>query len=131
MSAIAFVLGVYPALLVTLHALWGDRPAPDPVRAGRAGTVLLVIALLGNPTVFEAYKDVYRGIRYAKEMRMRFDVLAARAGDRTLDLRFESISRPPRTLFATDIGTDPSNFRNRCLADYYAVRSVTLGPAAR
>ena len=47
--AIAFVLGVYPALLVAMHALWGDRPAPDPVRAGRAGNRLARHRTAGQP----------------------------------------------------------------------------------
>ena len=47
------------------------------------------------------------------------------------DITVESLSRPPRTLFATDIATDPGNFRNQCLSEYYQVKSIRLGAPAR
>ena len=60
-------------------------------------------------------------------MRARFAEIdaAAKRGDR--EITMTSISRPPRTLFATDITSDPKNFRNSCLGSYYGFDTVKLG----
>jgi len=123
-----FLLGWYPCVVVLGHALLGDRRLEPPRPFVWCVTALLLFGLVGSPNAFEAYKDVYRGIRYRQEMMARVDLIrSARASGRT-DVDVPSLSRPPRTLFATEITTDAGNFRNRCLAEYYGFRSIRLGP---
>lgn len=126
--ALVFLLGWCASAVVIAHAVHGDRPPPSPRQATLAAGALLVLALLGSPTIFEGYKDVYRGYRFAKEMRARFALLELHRGDVARDIALASLSRPPRTLFATDIGTDRADPRNVCVAWYFQLRSVTLGP---
>jgi len=60
-------------------------------------------------------------------MRVRRAVLQAARERGDTDIVIASLSRPPRTLFATDLETDPNNFRNQCMREYYQVRSIRLG----
>ena len=53
-------------------------------------------------------------------------IRAAKARGDT-DVVLPSLSRPPRTLFVTEITTDPANFRNHCFAEYHGFRSIRLG----
>jgi Family of unknown function (DUF6056) len=112
------------------HFAFGDRLPSASDRRIRVAGALLVIGLLGSPNIFEAYKDVYRGYRYDKELRERFDMLRTYQGDATKEVTVPSISRPPRTLFATDFVTDPRNIRNACASEYFGVKSITLGAPA-
>lgn len=121
------LLGWYPSFIVLAHFLAADRLSLPDRRWVSLATGLLIVSLLGAPTIFEGYKDVYRGYRYDQEMRQRFARLQAAADQGETDLVAESISKSPRTLFATEISTDSQNFRNQCLRDYYQVKSVRLG----
>jgi len=126
-TGLVFVLGWYPSFVVLAHYWFGERAAlTNEIRTRIAGALLLV-SLLGSPNIFEAYKDVYRGHRYAKEMRERFDMLRLNQGDGAMEVTVGSISRPPRTLFATDFVTDSRNFRNSCASEYFGVKSINLG----
>lgn len=122
-----FLLGWFPTALIVSHYLLGNAPAPSGRLAWSAPVAVLAISLAGSPNVFEVYKDSYRGYRYWKEMQVRFAALelAQQSGDR--DPVVTSISRPPRTLFATELTTDPANFRNVCMAGYFGLQSVRLG----
>ena len=122
-----FLLGWYPSFLIVGNFLAADKVNNHGKRFMLAAMILLLVSLLGAPNVFEGYKDIYRGYRYTKEMRVRFAEIdaAAMRGDREITLT--SISRPPRTLFATDITSDPKNFRNACLGNYYGFDAVKLG----
>ena len=123
-----FLLGGYPSFIILGHYLVGDRLLDLNNRRWMAlAATLLLVHLLGTPNVFEAYKDVYRGYRYDQEMRVRRAVLQAARERGETDIVVASLSRPPRTLFATDLATDPNNFRNQCLREYYQVRSIRLG----
>jgi Family of unknown function (DUF6056) len=129
--ALVFLLGWYPSFVVLAHYGFGDRIVPATEGRMRLAGVLLLVSLLGSPTIFEAYKDVYRGYRYDKEMQARFAMLRSVQGNSALDVTVGGISRPPRTLFATDFVTDPRNFRNSCASEYFGVRSITLGAPAK
>ena len=123
-----FLLGGYPSFIILGHYLVGDRLQHLNNRRWLAlAAMLLLVHLLGTPNVFEAYKDVYRGYRYDQEMRVRRAALQAARERGETDIVVASLSRPPRTLFATDLETDPNNFRNQCLREYYQVRSIRLG----
>jgi len=123
-----FLLGGYPSFIILGHYLVGDRLQDLNNRRWLAlAATLLLVHLLGTPNVFEAYKDVYRGNRYDQEMRVRRAALQAARERVETDIVVASLSRPPRTLFATDLATDPNNFRNQCLREYYQVRSIRLG----
>lgn len=122
-----FILGWYPTFIIIVHFLVGDKIQAADQRLVSFAMVLLIISLLGAPNIFEAYKDVYRGYRYDQEMRLRFSAIQVAKDRGETEIIVDSLSRPPRTLFATDITTDPNNFRNQCLRDYYEVNSIRLG----
>lgn len=128
---LVFLLGWYPSFVVLAHSWFGDSASSATDRRVHVAGALLVIGLLGSPNIFEAYKDVYRGYRYDKEMQARFAMLRSVQGSAAMDVTVESISRPPRTLFATDFVTDPRNIRNACAADYFGVKSITLGAPSK
>lgn len=129
--ALVFLLGWYPSFVVLAHYGFGDKLLPANEGRLRAAGALLLVGLLGSPMVFEAYKDVYRGYRYDKEMRARFALLRSVQGNPAMAVTVGSISRPPRTLFATDFTTDARNFRNTCASEYFGVESITLGAPAK
>lgn len=122
-----FLLGWYPSFLILGNFLAADHIRNHGKRLMLTTMILLLVGMLGAPNVFEGYKDTYRGYRYAKEMQARFAQIdaAIQRGDKEITL--SSISRPPRTLFATDITSDPKNFRNACLGTYYGFDTVKLG----
>lgn len=122
-----FLLGWYPCVVVLGHALLGDRFLEPPRPFVWCVTALLVFGLIGSPNAFEAYKDIYRGFRYRQEMMARLDLIRSARASGRMDVEVPSLSRPPRTLFATEITTDTRNFRNMCLSDYYGLRSIRLG----
>lgn len=124
---LVFLLGWYPCVVVFGHALLGDRRPEPPKPFIWCATALLVLGLIGSPNAFEAYKDIYRGYRYRQEMTARLDFIRSAIASGRMDVEVPSLSRPPRTLFATEITTDARNFRNKCLADYYGLRSIRLG----
>ena len=126
-----FMLGWYPTFIIIVHFLVGDKIQIADQRLISLATVLLIISLLGTSNIFEAYKDVYRGYRYDQEMRQRFSAIHVAKGRGETEIIVDSLSRPPRTLFATDIATDPNNFRNQCLREYYEVNSIRLGSTTK
>lgn len=122
-----FLLGWFPAALITGHYLLRNMPAPSGSLTLAIPAVVLAVSLAGAPNIFEVYKDTYRGYRYWKEMQARFDLLEQARKSSNPDAIVPSVSRPPRTLFATELSTDPANFRNACMASYFGLRSVRLG----
>jgi hypothetical protein len=64
-------------------------------------------------------------------MNERFTAIQAAKQRGETEIAVGSISKPPRTLFATELATDPGNFRNRCMSEYYGLDSINLGPPAR
>lgn len=121
------MLGWYPTFIIIAHCLAGDKIQRVDQRLVSPALVLLIISVLGTPNIFEAYKDVYRGYRYDQEMRQRFSTIQAAKDRGETVIIVDSLSRPPRTLFATDLATNPNNFRNQCMRDYYEVKSIRLG----
>lgn len=122
-----FLLGGYPTFIILAHR-WAGAAGGLADRRWRApAAALLLVSLLGTPNVFEGYKDVYRGYRYAQEMQARNAAIAVALQRGEQDIAVASLSRPPRTLFATDIATDPDDFKNLCLQQYYRVHSIRLG----
>ena len=128
---LVFLLGWYPSFIIIAHFLAGDNIQIADRRLIPPAMALLIISLLGTPNIFEAYKDVYRGYRYNQEMRERFSVIQAAKDRGETEIMVDSLSRPPRTLFATDIETDPNNFRNQCMREYYEVKSIRLGSSTK
>jgi len=126
-----FLLGWYPSFIILVHFLGGDKIHISDRRLVAPAAALLLISLLGAPNVFEAYKDAYRGYRYAQEMSERFTAIQAAKQRGETEIAVGSISKPPRTLFATELATDPGNFRNKCMSEYYGLDSINLGPPAR
>jgi hypothetical protein len=122
-----FLLGWYPSFLILGHFIAGDGIRNLGGRFVLAAMALLLVSMMGTPNVFEGYKDAYRGYRYASEMRERFAAIEAakKRGDKEITLA--SISRPPGTLFAADLTSDPKNHRNVCLGEYYGFNAVRLG----
>ncbi len=128
---LSFMLGWYPSFVILFHFLAGDKIQIIKHRMVQLAGVLLIIGLLGTPNVFEAYKDVYRGYRYDREMDERYSAIRKAKDRGEKHIVVDSLSRPPETLFATDISTDPGNHRNQCMRDYYEVDSIKLGDDAR
>ncbi len=124
-----FLLGWFPTALIVGHYLLGNNPAPSGQLAQPLLVAVLAISLAGSPNVFEVYKDSYRGYRYWKEMQARFSTLELARNGADRNAVVASISRPPRSLFATELATDPANFRNACMAAYFGLQSVRLGNA--
>ena len=124
-----FLLGWFPTALIVGHYLLGNGTAPSGRLAWSVPAVVLAISLVGSANVFEVYKDSYRGYRYWKEMQVRFAALELARQGTDRNPVVASISRPPRTLFATELSTDPANFRNVCMATYFGLQSVRLGTA--
>ena len=122
-----FLLGWYPSFMILAHWMMGNKIAGNNYLI-RPALVFLIISLLGTPNTFEAYKDVYRGYRYDQEMRERINAIYAAKQRGEMEITVNSLSRPPRTLFATDLATDFRNPRNQCLSEYLKIRSITLGP---
>jgi len=122
-----FILGWYPSFVILFHFLVGDKIQIIKHRMVQVAVVLLIMGLLGTPNIFEAYKDVYRGYRYDREMDERYSVIRKAKDRGETDIVVDSLSRPPETLFATDISTDPRNHRNQCMREYYEVDSIRLG----
>ena len=89
--------------------------------------LVLGLSIVGSQTIVEAFKDTYRGLRYWREMSARMDLIKEAKNNAILDIEVPSLSRPPRTLYTTEITTDPNNFRNSCLAEYYGLRTIVLG----
>lgn len=126
-----FLIGWPPSFVIIAHWLMGDNTGGYDRRLVAPALALLVVSLLGMPNVFEGYKDAYRGYRYGQEMQARIaDIQKAKQQGET-EITVASLSRPPRTLFATEIATDPGNFRNQCLSEYYQIKSIRLGASAR
>lgn len=125
---ILFLLGWYPSFVILAHYLGGAQVIRNPsARAHDGWVMLLVLSLVGAPNVVEACKDSYRGLRYWREMSARHAMIREAQDVGMTDLVVPSLSRAPRTLFTTEITTDPNNFRNACLAEYYGLRSIRLG----
>ena len=122
-----FMLGWYPSFVIAAHWLAGPAVLKTKESVRLAATVLLLIGIIGAPNVFEGYKDTYRGYRYAQEMNERFAAIEAARRHNEREIILNTISRPPRTLFAADLTTDPANHRNACLAQYYGFDKVRLG----
>ena len=126
-----FLIGWPPSFVIIAHWLMDDNAGCHDRRWIAPALALLMVSLLGTPNVFEAYKDAYRGYRYGQEMQARIaDIQKAKQQGET-EIMVASLSHPPRTLFATDIATDPGNFRNQCLSEYYQIKSIRLGASAR
>lgn len=126
-----FLLGWYPSFIILAHFAVGQKIPLDDRRLIQPAIVLLIISLLGTPNIFEAYKDTYRGYRYAQELQDRFAAIQAAKDRGETDIVVDSISKPPLTLFATYLETDPNNFRNQCVSEYYQVKSIRLGSTAK
>jgi len=125
-----FLIGWPPSSVIITHWLMGDNSTFYGRSWVAPALALLIVSLLGAPNVFEAYKDTYRGYRYGQEMQARIaDIQKAKQQGET-EIMVASLSRPPRTLFATEIATDPDNFRNQCLSEYYQVKSIRLSTPA-
>ncbi|MDS4030452.1 MAG: DUF6056 family protein [Candidatus Contendobacter sp.] len=126
-----FLLGWYPSFIILAHFTVGQNIPFDDRRLIQPAIVLLMISLLGSPNIFEAYKDVYRGYRYAKELRVRFDAIQAAKNRGETEIIVGSISKPPLTLFAAYLETDPGDFKNQCMSEYFEVKSIRLGSPAQ
>ena len=126
-----FLLGWYPSFIILAHFTVGRKIPFDDRRLISPALVLLIISLLGSPNIFEAYKDVYRGRRYAQELRDRFATIQAAKNRGETEIVVDSISRPPVTLFAAYLETDPENFINQCMSEYFEVKSIKLGSPAK
>jgi len=126
-----FLLGWYPSFIILAHFTAGQKIPLDDRRLIQPAIVLLMISLLGSPNIFEAYKDVYRGYRYARELRDRFDAIQAAKNRGETEIIVGGISRPPLTLFAAYLETDPGNFKNQCMSEYFEVKSIRLGSPAQ
>lgn len=124
-----FLLGWFPSFIIFTHYLMGEKIKVIVDRRWiRTAVVLLMISLLGSPNIFEAYKDAYRGYRFAQEMRDRIHTIQTAKDRGETNITVGSLSRPPRTLFAAYLETDSRAMRNQCMSDYYGVQSITLGP---
>ncbi|MDG4596353.1 MAG: DUF6056 family protein [Candidatus Contendobacter sp.] len=126
-----FLLGWYPSFIILAHFTVGQKIPLDDPRLIQPAIVLLMISLLGSPNIFEAYKDVYRGYRYAKELRVRFDAIQAAKNRGEAEIIVGGISKPPLTLFAAYLETDPGDFKNQCMSEYFEVKSIRLGSPAQ
>ncbi|MDG4552551.1 MAG: DUF6056 family protein [Candidatus Contendobacter sp.] len=126
-----FLLGWYPSFIILAHFTVGRTIPLDDRRLIQPAIVLLAISLLGSPNIFEAYKDTYRSSRYARELRDRFDAIRAAKNRGETEIVVGGISRPPLTLFTAYLETDPENFKNQCMSEYFEVRSIRLGSPAR
>lgn len=124
---LVFLLGWYPSFIIVFHYVAGDYVAKFSDFSRRMAVLALVLSIVGSPTVVEAFKDSYRGLRYWREMSARMDLIKEAKNNAIVDIEVPSLSRPPRTLFTTEITTDPNNFRNSCLAEYYGLRTIALG----
>jgi hypothetical protein len=124
---LAFLIGWYPSVVVLYHRFLPAWPPSFSHFAMRWALALLVVGLVGAPNVVEAFKDVYRGYRYHREMSARLALISESKARGNHGLEVPSISRPPRTLFATELTTDTSNFRNSCTAGYYGLPWIRLG----
>lgn len=122
-----FMLGWYPSFIILAHFLAGPRIQQLDGGIRFMATALLLISLIGAPNIFEAYKDTYRGYRYAKEMNERFAAIESAKKRGETEITLSTISRPPRTLFATELTSDPNNFRNSCMSEYYELKAIRLG----
>jgi hypothetical protein len=125
-----FLLAWFPSATILTHWLAGDGLARYAGRLRVPALLLLAVSLLGAPNNFEAFKDAYRGYRYYREMAERREVIRAAKASGQADVVVPSLSRPPRSLMATEVTTDPHNHRNACLAEYYGLRSIRLGSEA-
>jgi len=52
---------------------------------------------------------------------------AKRRGETEITLG--TISRPPKTIFAADLTSDPNNHRNACMSEYFELKAIRLGTA--
>ena len=119
-----FLLGWYPSFIIVFHYAAGELAGNFVEPFKRLLVAALVISMVGAPNIFEAFKDSYRGIRYWREMNARMSLI--REASPLANLKVPGLSRPPRTLFTTDITSDPNNFRNTCLAEYYGLKSISF-----
>ncbi|HRZ51595.1 MAG TPA: DUF6056 family protein [Candidatus Contendobacter sp.] len=126
-----FLLGWYPSFIILAHFTVGRKIPFDDRRLIPPAIVLLIISLLGSPNIFEAYKDVYRGYRYAQELQDRFDTIRAAKNRGETEIIVHSISKPPLTLFAAYLETNPHDMRNQCMSEYFEVKSIKLGSPAK
>ena len=126
-----FLLGWYPSFVILAHFIAGESIHKLGGGLTLPIAAFLLVSLVGTPNVFEGYKDAYRGYRYSNEMRERFVAIEATKQRGETEITLGSISRPPRTLFAADLVTDPNNPRNACMSEYYGLKAIRLGAPTR
>jgi hypothetical protein len=124
-----FVLG----WMINLH-LWSQGPLGGDdrrLRLMRLGAALVLMAgLLTQGTLRKVVREVRSGraaaYRAAVVDRDRRSRLAGRSREQT-DLVWESLPQRPVLLSDPGLTTDPSDWRNKCIAGYYGARSARLG----
>ncbi|MFO1371413.1 MAG: DUF6056 family protein [Candidatus Competibacteraceae bacterium] len=126
---LVFLLGWYPSFVIIVHFLFSDGFHFNMRRLVAPAAALLLISVLGAQNIFEGYKDVYRGPRYSREIQERIETIQAAKNRGEMDVIVASLSRPPMTVFVTDLTTDPNNMRNECAREYHELNSIRLGSA--
>lgn len=91
--------------------------------------IIFVVTILGNPNIFEIFKDVYLGFRYYNENVERVKIINTHKVnlENYEHLFLPSLSRMPKTLSTRDISTNPDNLSNYCMAKFYGIKSLSLG----
>lgn len=90
-----------------------------------ASLTVLALMLANSPGLQSAYGDLTKGraTAYAKAWQVRHQQLAACGVDAC---RLGPIAAAPASLEVADLSTDPGDWKNRCAAELYGVRAISV-----
>lgn len=89
---------------------------------------LFAASLLGHPNNFNLYKDIYYGYRFFLENKNIISIVINEKNNGNLDIIVPSFSKLPTHLVPSALTTNPADMRNSCIAKYYGVNSIVVGP---
>lgn len=123
-----FLMGWFGTVFVFTRPTYGSLEDEQALGRGtyRFASIVLAGALLQSPTCVAMYRDLRSNAspwKYALDERMRA-IQAAKAENR-LDLVVPSLSPvTPASYFYQDVIADPNDWRNKCVAKYFDLRTI-------
>ena len=132
----SYTYGVFLIGWLVSLVVWSARLRLSAAFAG-SGELRLMVAALFVLSVFSAPRVLgYLGDLTGKETVMRYHRETTRIYRSLRDARqagehrvsIPALPRFPASFFATGIGKDPANWHNRCVAGFFGLDSVYVGP---
>ncbi len=123
-----FLIGWFYNVIVMIYTLarkFEFNTDRIPKYVYTAALIISVLFLLKKNNVKNAYPDLLRGsaVRYNNELNERYDFLEKTASD---SLTVQQLVNTPRTIFFTDITSDPTLEFNMMYAHYFNKRYISV-----